>query len=167
MKRNKTDIDRLIAELELDRAQLIPVADSNRRAAQRLENGATEDLDYAALGYTLHNLYGVMENACWRIAKFFENGLSSSNWHRELLDRMLLSIPGLRPALLTKDQYDLIDELRAFRHVFRNMYSRPLDTERLLLLQGKVPKIVQGFSEALSRYQEFLVSLRASVEEEG
>ncbi|MCA1949980.1 MAG: hypothetical protein LDL24_05390 [Treponema sp.] len=55
-----------------------------------------------ALGYTIHNIYGVMENACLRIARFFENGLNQNSWHRELLDRMIIEIPGVRQALLTK-----------------------------------------------------------------
>jgi hypothetical protein len=46
----------------------------NARAAERIREGSTDTLDYSALGYTIHNIYGLIENACLRIAKFFENG---------------------------------------------------------------------------------------------
>ena len=131
MKRNREDVERLMAELEWDRQQLGELVVLNRRGAGRIASGATDELDYAALGYSIHNLYGVMENACFRIAKFFENGLSPQSWHRELLERMLLEIPDLRPAFLSRQEFLLLDELRGFRHVFRNLYSRPVDPERL------------------------------------
>ena len=60
----------------------------NRRATERIEAGANDELDWAALGYTLHNIYCAFENYFLRIAKFFENGLDQRFWHGELLDRM-------------------------------------------------------------------------------
>jgi hypothetical protein len=93
MKRVEADFDRLAAELRLDSASLDELADTNTRAWQRIQKGSSDSLDYAALGYTIHNIYCVMENACLRIAKFFENGLSPDACHKELLGRMLLDIP--------------------------------------------------------------------------
>ena len=164
MKRSKADVETLIAELEFDRAQLGLLFETNSRAQSRILHGAKEDLDYAALGYTLHNLYGVIENACFRIAKFFENGLSPTSWHRDLLDRMLLTISAIRPAFFERDEHALLDELRALRHVFRNFYSRPLDTDRLLLLQNKVPLIQTAVFSAFDRYHTFLNTLKDSIE---
>lgn len=165
MKREREDFERLIAELQWDREQLVSLAEMNQRALARIEAGAQDELDYSALGYTIHNLYGVMENACFRIAKFFENGLSNHSWHRELLERMLLEIPDLRPAFFTRQEYLLVDQLRAFRHVFRNLYSRPIDPERIHLLQHRVPSILAAFHSALNRYLPLLQGLSERVEE--
>lgn len=159
MKRSREDVERLMAELTWDRDQLAGLVLTNQRGFARISAGAQDDLDYSALGYTIHNLYGVMENACFRIAKFFENGLSTHSWHRELLERMLLEIPDLRPAFFTEKEYSLVDQLRAFRHVFRNLYSRPLDPERVLFLQQRVPSITAAFLAALERYLPFLETL--------
>lgn len=165
MKREREDFDRLVAELIWDRDQIVGLVETNQRAYARIAAGAQDGLDYSALGYTIHNLYGVMENACFRIAKFFENGLSTHSWHRELLERMVLEIPDLRPAFFTKQEFFLVDQLRAFRHVFRNLYSRPLDPERLLLLQQRVPSILAAFESALERYLPVLRALAERLDE--
>ncbi len=60
----------------------------NARAWKRILAGATDSLDYAALAYTLHNVYCLLENYLLRIAKFFENNLDPETWHRDLVRRM-------------------------------------------------------------------------------
>lgn len=51
-----TDIRRLIAELTLDRSLMEPLILINQRAEERIKKRATDELDYAALGYTIHNI---------------------------------------------------------------------------------------------------------------
>ncbi|TVR52890.1 MAG: antitoxin [Spirochaetaceae bacterium] len=152
MKRSPDDVQRLIAELRNDLSQIEQLSDTNGRAAERIAAGAEDYLDYAALGYTIHNIYAVMENACLRVAKFFENNLSDSSWHKDLLERMRLTIEGVRPALLDEDTYLLLDELRAFRHVFRTLYARPIDHDTIHLVQKKVPAATEQFIHAVERY---------------
>lgn len=103
MKRTPDDLQRLIAELQNDAHQVKQLSATNNRAVDRIAAGADDYLDYAALGYTIHNIYAVMENACLRVAKFFENNVSDPSWHKELLERMKLTIEGVRPAFL--DEY--------------------------------------------------------------
>jgi hypothetical protein len=165
LKRTKADIATLIAELRLDGAGIGELSEMNARAASRIRMGATDALDYAALGYTIHNIYGLIENACLRISKFFENGLSSEAWHRDVLNRMLLEIPRMRPAFFSRDEFLVMDELRSFQHVFRNLYGRPIDAERILALQGKVPSAVRTFEDSVRRYSDFLERLGDSLEE--
>lgn len=155
-KRTFETIQRLSAELANDKRQLDQLAETNERAVQRIQEGARDYLDYAALGYTIHNLYSIMENSCFRIAKFFENNLDDASWHRELLDRMRLDIPGVRPAFLNEQAYYLLDELRAFRHVFRNLYARPVEGEKIQAVQQKVPEALNQFREAVTKYRTFL-----------
>lgn len=165
MKRTHSDVARLVAELLLDSATMDELSALNERAAERLGAGSTDDLDYAALGYTMHNIYGVIENACLRVSKFFENGLSADGWHKDLLNRMLLDIPGTRPAFFTRSEFLVLDDLRAFRHVFRNLYGRPLDRERLMSLQKKTRAAMPMFRDAVRRYVDFLERLGDEVEE--
>ena len=59
--------------------------------------------------------------------------------HIELLRRMRLEIPGVRPAALSSEMsFQRLDELRAFRHVFRHAYSYGLDDERVFFLLRRV-----------------------------
>ncbi len=96
MKRQKADFDRLIAELEADARDVRGLIIENSRAMARIGQGAVDSLDWAALGYTIHNLYGVIENYCLRIAKFFENWLSQDACHKELLRRMMRALVNAR-----------------------------------------------------------------------
>lgn len=163
MRRSRTDFERLIAELKSDVRDLNLVVAENARAWERIDHGATDRLDWAALGYTVHNVYGVIESYCLRVAKFFENGLDGEAWHRELLRRMTLEIPTLRPALLNEETYLLVDELRSFRHLFRNLYARPLDPDRTRLVQAKVGPAASAFTTAhtefVARMEEIAIAL--------
>jgi len=161
MSHTNADIARLQAELALDLQNFTSLLSSNKKAIARIEAGARDELDYAALGYTLHNIYGCVENACLRISKFFENGLSKDNWHRDLLNRMLLDISGIRPAFFTREEYDFFDELRGFRHVFRNIYNKNIDVHRLIALQKRVDEQCEiYFTRAVERYMKILENLR-------
>ncbi len=164
MKRTKDDIERLRAELMFDTEQIETLYSSNQKAAERIKAGAVDYLDYAALGYTIHNLFSLMENGCFRIAKFFENNLSENAWHKELLDRMRLNIQGVRPAFLDEKTYYHLNDLRAFRHLFRNLYARPIDADKILLIQKKVPETIKGFKEAVKKYLCFLSDLKEAMD---
>lgn len=153
----------LRAELERDLAALEKIVKENLQAVQRIEQGARESLDYAALGYTIHNVYCLMENSFLRIAKFYENSLEKESWHRDLLWRMTLNIPGFRPALLNEETASLIDELRSFRHVFRNLYQIGIKPEKVMAVQSLVPEAVERFREAV---EEYINRLNILVEEE-
>lgn len=163
MQRLKTDFERLIAELEADARDCRALVEENKRALGRIEQGADDRLDWAALGYTVHNIYGVIENYCLRVAKFFENGIGQDAWHKELLRRMTLSIGDLRPALLDDEALVLIDELRSFRHLFRNLYARPLDPERMRFVQAKVLPASEAFFRAHKSYVVKLTTIAESL----
>lgn len=155
------DADRalLIAELEGDLEALPELLEINNRSMQRIDTGAIEELDYAALGYTLHNLYNLMENSFLRITRHFENDIGGEGLHKELLHRMTLSIEGIRPRVIDRQTAEQIDELRAFRHVFRNMYQKNLDPEKLLLLQTRLPDMVSSWKTAIAGFVNLLKTL--------
>jgi hypothetical protein len=119
--------------------------DKNKRSGAKLEKLEPDEFDWAGLGYTIHNIYNCMENYLLRIAKFFENSLDPIEWHRDLIHRMTLEIEGVRPAFLARELEPRIQDLRAFRHIFRNIYQSSLDVEKLKLLNGRVPDAVSSF----------------------
>jgi len=125
---------------------------------------ATDSLDWAALGYTIHAAFTCIENHCLRVAKTFENGLDDTSWHRGLLDRMTLDIPEIRPALLDAGARRLLDELRAFRHVFRTLYSDRLDAERLRLTQGRFGPALEAFRQAHALFAAKVAAIRDGLE---
>jgi hypothetical protein len=120
----------LQAELEaqLDEIEQVYV-ELEDRAAQMNPNapGYIE-----STGYQLHNLYNAIEDLFKIVANAFENSVTDlSRWHTELLRRMALDIQGIRPALLSTESAELLNELRAFRHLFRHAYRVRLDSSRV------------------------------------
>ena len=162
--RSTADFLRLKAELNVDSLLLETLMEKNRRATERARLADADEFAWAAVGYTIHNLYCLFENYFLRIAKFFENGLDSSSWHAQLVERMTLEIPGLRPALFDRAFAARVDELRRFRHAFRNLYQTELDSLRVQKLNEALREITALFS----RYHErFVAALDAIIADLG
>lgn len=88
-----------------------------------------------SLAYQLHNLYGAIEDLFKVVANAFENNVApGSGYHTELLRRMTISVPEVRPHVISTKTYGLIDSLRGFRHVFRHAYARELDVRKLRIV---------------------------------
>ena len=158
------EILRLISELKQDMELLAELAGQNTRAIARIYAGATDHLDYAALGYTIHNLFSPIENYALRIAKVFENQIDEKTWHRELVKRMTLEITTIRPAVWNRELARHIDELRRFRHAFRHIYDSTLDPDKLMLAQKHVEPTLEGMREAHEVFVEKLMLLAENLE---
>jgi hypothetical protein len=65
-------------------------------------------------------------------------------------------IPSIRPAVISAKTGELLDELRRFRHIVRNVYTHHLDPERL----EKLVKISsQGFHKLRAEISAFAAFL--------
>ena len=162
---DRLDLTRLRSELDADIEGLSDLLEQYSRAVERVEAGARDSLDYGALGYTIHNLYSLLENYALRIAKTFENRLDPQSWHGELVRRMTLDIGGVRPAVWSRALARHIDELRRFRHAFRHVYDSPLDPDKLAVAQKHVWPAVEGVREAHLSFVEKLDLLMAELDE--
>jgi hypothetical protein len=108
-------------------------------------------------GYYLHNLYNVFENVFQRVAETFENDISDkTQWHAHLLRRMTLDIEDVRPRLLSDEAYQCLDELRRFRHLFRNLYTADLDSERLRLVWNEARRLKALYRVDIERFLTYL-----------
>ncbi len=93
-----------------------------------------------AVGSILHDFYVAAENIFKTVAREIDEFVpQDEKWHRNLLLQMTLDIPDVRPALITKETAGKLDEYRAFRHVFRNVYGFNLSAERIIELLNKFP----------------------------
>ena len=115
--------------------------------------------DKAATGYFLHSFYNGCENIFGMIARFFENDLGPQSWHRDLLKRMKLEIPGYRPRLIDEETFMLFNEFRAFRHVFRHCYSIQLEWERERIVAAKYPTLWKLFNRQVEEFLEILQTI--------
>ncbi|OHD78842.1 MAG: hypothetical protein A3J97_01735 [Spirochaetes bacterium RIFOXYC1_FULL_54_7] len=162
--RTPDDYKRLSTELSLDFELLDKLAGKHAKAVVRAKLSPEDDLGWAAVGYTIHNIYCLFENYFLRIAKFFENGLDPSSWHAELVGRMCIEVSGLRPRLFDPAFAQRIDTLRRFRHAFRNMYQGELDPRRLGILNDDLPGILEDFKVWHEKFTVALSYIAASLE---
>ncbi len=150
----------LVAELDGDETEICRVRQNNLRAWQRLEAGASDSLDWGALGFTLHSLYGISENYFLRISKFFENNLPQDRWHKALVEKMALDIPGIRPPLFCTSQNtrDAL-ELLKFRHRIRNLYGEDLDPGKTAEIQTIADRFYSSFPAIHSNFREKIIAI--------
>ena len=128
-----------LAEFDFQVEQIKGIYDKLQKKALQTEKQPLAQESVESAGYWLHNLYNAYEDLFKLVAGFWENSLiSDGEFHVQLLKRMLLRIKDVRPALLSEDGYNILNELRAFRHVFRHAYSYGLDEERVNALLRKV-----------------------------
>ena len=78
-------------------------------------------LDSVALN--LHSFYSGIERLFEMIAKFVDGGIpDGKTWHRDLVMLMTEEIDEVRPAVIGREGFAYLDELRRFRHLVRNVY---------------------------------------------
>ncbi len=118
----------------------------NRIAERRgtFDRGSAADVD--SLGYQLHNLYGAFEQLFEEVARYFENRIDDGRYHANLIRRMQLDVRGVRPALLSQETAQELDELRRFRHLFRHAYATDLNPAKVAELTAKVAVMRRAFS---------------------
>jgi len=134
------NIELLKADIADELAKIDLVAKEFRRVEDKLDlpPDRVPNYDRGAVGYLLHNFYNGCENIFRSIARFFENDLGPSTWHKDLLKRMKMEISGYRPRVIDNELYRLLDDFRAFRHKFRHTYGFELDWEKEQIVARKL-----------------------------
>lgn len=106
--------------------------------------------------------YTALEDLFKQIAKSFENHIEKlDTFHKELLLRMNIEIPKMRPAVLSTKSLLVLDKIRSFRHFIRHAYDCELDVEQLRLIQQKM---AQEFSIVLHDLQNFRAYVQELIE---
>lgn len=112
----------------------------------------------SALAYLLHNLYCALENCFEQISRTFENHVTEpAQWHKELLGKMFLTIPTVRPAVLPPDLRPFLNNLRGFRHLFRHSCDFEIDPVRLTGLVQDWMQAQPRLVAALTRFRNLLL----------
>ncbi len=109
------------------------------------------------LGYFLHNLYCAFEDFFKEIARTFENQIQDpAKYHRDLLKRMTIEVPLIRPSLLSRDSFIVLDELRRFRHTFRHAYTYELDAQKVKDLKSRFLLCAKDIMSDMDRFEDYL-----------
>lgn len=109
--------------------------------------------------FYINQIYTGFERIFKSIAKTFENTIEDDYWHKSLLERMNLEIKGIRPALLSDDSFQYLNELRAFRHFFRHAYDVDINREKFKIVAEKALKIKEKYRREINNFLKFLDEL--------
>lgn len=132
---------------------------------KKFTNSYTEyekTLEYSKLiesAFYISQVYSGFERIFKNIAKTFENAIEEDFWHKSLLERMGLEIKGIRPALLSPDSLELLNELRAFRHFFRHAYDADISRDKFKIVAEKALKIKKLYIRDINKFLTFLDKL--------
>jgi len=153
---------RLRQELAIDLTAL------NARAAELDEFLAAHTTGQAArnvgivAAVNIHAWYTALETAFERVARLLDESVpSGSAWHSELIAQMSVDVPGVRAALIGADLKLELEDIRRFRHFFRNAYVLEFDFSRIRELAAQVSK-----AHTITRvsFQQLIVHVGAVLE---
>lgn len=104
--------------------------------------------------------YTAIEDLLKQVAKGFENHIQDlSASHKELLVRLHTEIPKIRPQLLSKESFLLLDKVQAFRHFVRHAYDCELDEQELQQVQSRIKAHWPSLESDMGRFRDYLVKL--------
>jgi len=109
----------------------------------------------------LENYYTCLGTIFLRISQFFENSLTDKRWHLELLEKMTLHLEGVRPAVISEDNYPRLLELLKFRHFRRYYFDLEYDWDRLEFLIRKLRVAHPVVLRDVNQFSRFLQKLLA------
>ncbi len=126
----------------------------------RIGRTTTTSLAIAGL---IENYYTALETVLFRISQNFGNNLDPERWHSDLLRRMTIAVPDVRPVVITPATQAMLDELMRFRHFKRYYFQLDYDWNRLDYLTGLLERVQPHVDAELTAFDAFLGELIESI----
>lgn len=154
---------KLLGDLKLDLDSIKKICWEISLIAQDIEKiqGEIPSRDLISCAAYLHHFYTGTESMFERISRVIDGGASTSggDYHRELLKSMSYEIPMIRPAIISLELAEELDEYRRFRHMFRHAYGSELRWRKMQPLAKGVPSTMEGIEEAYQKTIGFIEEL--------
>jgi hypothetical protein len=148
----KADIEREWKNLE----RLVLTMDDLLKKAS---SEATE-IEIRAAGSLVHDFYTGLEKVFERIALKIDGDLpAGADWHVQLLQWMATPLEGIRPAVISDEEAERLEEYLRFRHLFRNIYGFELKWERIKPLAQGLEGLFRSLKAQIAKFKGFLDSL--------
>lgn len=155
-------MEALIADIDSDLRLISKEIESIKRKLDRLKTEKDrENIDShnKAVAASLHSIYSGYENVLERIIRAVDGDIPlGTQYHMMLLKRSLTVIEGVRPAILSVEAFTLLDELRTYRHKFRNVYLYLLSSKRIIDLAQTGIRSFEVFNRDINAFKSFLLS---------
>ena len=114
-----------------------------------------DELYFDSVALNLHGFYSCLERIFELIARNVDQSIpTGDSWHQELLKQMATEIRQVRPSIISRDTFILLDEYRGFRHVVRNVYTFNLSEKKLRPLVIDLQKLYLQIKKELLTFLE-------------
>ena len=148
----------LVKRIRLELDEIQRVLDRIKEGWERSRR-SNDDYYLDGIALNLHGFYSGFERIFTHIAETIDGELPrGEDWHRLLLRQMQADVPGIRPAVISVEVGNFLDELRKFRHVVRNVYTHNFDPVKL-------GKLVNSASELFTQAKAELLAFAAFLEQ--
>ncbi len=147
------------ARIDTELSELKLVVD---RTLQAWDKAAKQDDDFYldSVALNLHAFYSGLERIFEKLASTIDRTVpTAANWHQELLTQMQTEIPTVRPAVISSQLKESLEDYRGFRHVVRNVYTYHLKPEKLKILVDNLAGTFKLASDELTVFGDFLKRL--------
>ena len=155
-------MEALIADINADMNLLKKEIGSIQRKLSRLQKEKDpENIDshIKAIAGSLHSIYSGYENIIERIVRAVDGDIpSGKDYHLVLLKRALNAIKDVRPSIISIETFRLLEELRTYRHKFRNIYLYLLSATRIKELANTGIDSFKLFEQDINGFLKFLSS---------
>jgi hypothetical protein len=118
--------------------------------------------EYAYLvesAFYVNQIYTGFERMFRNVAESFENTIDEKSVNKLLLDRMVIGIDNIRPALISETNHKYLNELRAFRHFFRHTYDFDLEEEKFAITAAGALELKKSFNTDIETFLGFIDKL--------
>jgi hypothetical protein len=148
----------LVVELARDLRDIEAIASSLVKAWEKASRQGLNDLEINGAAHLLEYFYTAIEELFLRIAKDIDLDVpTGEQWHREILQRMNLDLPEIRPAVISQDLTETLDGYRRFRHRARHVYAPPVpDWQKFSHLAAEAENTYRALKESIENWLLFL-----------
>lgn len=155
-------MEALIADIDADMSLIKKETEGIKRKLLRLKkdkDAENVDSHIKAIAGSLHSIYSGYENIIERIVRAIDGDVpSGKDYHLVLLKRALNPIKDVRPHIISIETFRLLDELRTYRHKFRNIYLYLLSAKRITELARTGLDSFEHFEKDINIFKKFLIS---------
>ena len=155
-------MEALLADIKSDLTYLQKEKSSIQRKLLRLQSEKDpENIDshIKAIAGSLHAIYTECENILERVVRTVDGDIPlGKDYHSLFLRRAITTIDAIRPEILSIETYAKLDELRAYRHKFRNIYLYLIAPARIIDLAQEGIALVDQFHNDIDVFCAFLSS---------
>ena len=150
------ELDELASRLRQELGELQQVLARANEGWERA-NRSNDDYYLDGVALNLHGFYSGVERVFMHIAEIIDDKIpQGENWHLLLLQQMTHEIPGIRPAVISIESGNKLNEYRGFRHVVRNVYTYKLDPAKVGKLVLSASELFKQFSAEIKAFVTFL-----------